>query len=40
MKRRRFNWVLSDVIRRGLKYYLEGTTRLKGQRFQCGALQG
>jgi hypothetical protein len=40
MKRRRFNWVLSDITRKGLKYYLEGMARLKGQRFHCRALEG
>jgi uncharacterized Fe-S cluster-containing radical SAM superfamily protein len=40
MKRRRFNWVLSDVIRKGLKHYLEWSARLRGQRFHCRALEG
>ena len=40
MKRRRFNWVLSDVVRKGLKFYLEWSARLKGQRFSCRALAG
>src|SRR4030095_4625910 len=39
-KRRRFNWVVSDVARRVLKFYLEWSTRLKGQRFYCRALAG
>ena len=40
MKRRRFNWIVSDVIRKGLKFYLEWSARLKGQRFYCRALGG
>src|ERR1035441_1571565 len=40
MKRRRFNWVLSDVVRKGLKFYLEWSARLRGQRFHCRALEG
>ena len=40
MKRRRFNWVLSDITRKGLKYYLEWSARLRGQRFHCRALEG
>ncbi len=40
MKRRRFNWVLSDYTRRGLKRYMELKARLKGQRFYCRALGG
>jgi hypothetical protein len=40
MKKRRFNWVLSDVVRKVLKYYLEWSARLRGQRFHCRALEG
>src|SRR5436305_1906907 len=39
-KRRRFNWVLSDIVRNGLKLYLEWSARLRGQRFYCSALAG
>ena len=40
MKHRRFNWVLSDVVRRVLKFYLEWSARLRGQWFHCRALEG
>src|SRR5258707_10069771 len=40
LKRRRFNWVISDYLRKGLKRYFEWSTRLKGQRFYCAALAG
>jgi hypothetical protein len=40
MKRRRFNWVVSDVSRRVLKRYLEWITPLQGKRFHCRALEG
>ncbi|MCX6922345.1 MAG: radical SAM protein, partial [Verrucomicrobia bacterium] len=40
MKRRRFNWILSDVIRKVMRRYLEWSARLKGQRFCCRALSG
>src|SRR4051812_40003915 len=40
MKRRRFNWFLSDYIRKGIKFYLEWSARLRGQRFACRALAG
>ena len=40
MKRRRFNWILSDVIRECLRRYLEWSARLKGQRFYCRSLGG
>jgi len=40
MKRRRFNWVLSDIIRAGLKPYLEWKAWLRGERFHCRALAG
>src|SRR5438876_1224128 len=39
-KRRRFNWAVSDVVRRALKFYLEWSARLRGQRFYCSALAG
>lgn len=40
MKRRRFNWVLSDITRQVLKHYLEWMVRFRGQRFHCRALEG
>jgi uncharacterized Fe-S cluster-containing radical SAM superfamily protein len=40
MKRRRFNWIASDLIRKVLRRYLEWSARLKGQRFYCRALGG
>jgi len=40
MKSRRFNWKVSDVVRAGLKFYLEWSARLRGQRFYCSALAG
>ena len=40
MKKRRFNWVVSDVVRKGLKLYLEWSARVRGQRFYCSALAG
>jgi len=40
MKLRRFNWILSDLIRKALTYYMEWSARLKGQRFYCRALGG
>src|ERR1051325_10128993 len=40
MKSRRFNWRVSDVVRRLLKFYLESSARLRGQRFYCSALAG
>src|SRR6267378_6969017 len=40
LKRRRFNWVISDIVRKGLQLYLEWSARLKGQRFACRALAG
>ncbi len=39
-RRRRWNWVLSDVIRRLLKFWIEWSARLKGQRFYCRVLAG
>jgi hypothetical protein len=40
MKRRRFNWIISDIVRKALRYYLEWSARLKGRRFYCRALSG
>ncbi len=40
MKKRRFNWVISDIVRKGLKTYLEWSARIRGQRFYCSALAG
>src|ERR1039458_1433377 len=40
MKRRRFNWLASDLIRKVMRRYLEWSARLKGQRFYCRALGG
>src|ERR1043166_6661663 len=40
MKPRRINWVISDIVRKGLKLYLEYSARLRGQRFHCAALAG
>ena len=40
MKHRRFNWIISDLLRKGLKRYIEWSARLKGQRFYCQALGG
>jgi pyruvate-formate lyase-activating enzyme len=40
VKRRRFNWILSDWLRRGLTRWVEWTARMKGQRFYCRALAG
>src|SRR5262252_4518230 len=40
LKRRRFNWVISDYLRKWLKLYYEWSARLKGQRFCCAALAG
>ena len=40
MKRRRFNWVVSDLIRKVMRYWLEWSARLRGQRFYCSALAG
>src|SRR5215213_5805992 len=39
-RRRRFNWLISDFVRKGLKLYYEWSARLKGQRFSCRALAG
>jgi len=40
MKLRRFNWIISDLLRKALKRYFEWSARLKGQRFYCRALGG
>jgi hypothetical protein len=40
LKRRRFNWVISDYLRNAFKRYHEWSARLKGQRFYCAALAG
>lgn len=39
-KRRRFNWLISDVLRKVLKLGMEWSARVKGQRFYCRALSG
>ncbi len=39
-RRRRWNWALSDAIRRLLKFWIEWSARLKGQRFYCRVLAG
>lgn len=39
-KRRRFNWLLSDVIRNVLKFYYEMSARIWGHRYYCDALAG
>lgn len=39
-KRRRINWVVSDVVRRARKIWLEASAKLRGQRFYCAALSG
>jgi MoaA/NifB/PqqE/SkfB family radical SAM enzyme len=40
VKRRRFNWVVSDWVRKAMKVYLESSAKIKGQRFYCSALAG
>jgi MoaA/NifB/PqqE/SkfB family radical SAM enzyme len=40
LKRRRFNWVISDYVRKAIKGYMEWSARMKGQRFYCSALAG
>jgi hypothetical protein len=40
MKHRRFNWLVSDLIRKVRRRYLEWSARLRGQRFYCRALGG
>ena len=39
-KRRRINWVFSDIARWVLKHKHEWLARLRGERFYCGALSG
>jgi len=39
-KARRFNWVISDFLRKFLKYRIEWSARLRGQRFYCRSLAG
>jgi hypothetical protein len=39
-KRRRLNWVVSDVFRRVLRRWFEWSARLQGKRFYCRALAG
>ena len=39
-KKRRFNWILSDCIRKSLKTWYEWRARLRGQAFYCSALHG
>ena len=38
--KRRFNWIVSDLLRKGLRWYFELSARLKGQRFYCRSLGG
>jgi hypothetical protein len=38
--KRRINWIASDLVRKGMKHYLEWSARLKGQRFYCRSLGG
>ena len=40
LKRRRFNWVVSDYVRYALKHFYQLAARLRGQRFYCRALGG
>jgi len=40
MKLRRVNWIVSDLMRKVIKRYIEWSARLKGQRFYCRALGG
>ncbi len=39
-KRRRINWVVSDLLRWWLKHWTEFSARITGQRFYCRALAG
>ena len=39
-KGRRFNWIVSDYLRVGLKWLYEWSAKLRGQRFYCNALAG
>ncbi len=38
--RRRWNWVVSDILRKALKRRIEWSARLRGQRFYCRSLGG
>ncbi len=38
--KRRFNWIVSDLVRKVLKRRMEWSARLKGQRFYCRCLAG
>jgi hypothetical protein len=40
MKRRRINWIVSDLIRKVARHYVEWSARLRGQRFYCRSLAG
>lgn len=39
-EKRRYNWVVSDWLRRWLKFYYETKARLGGQVFYCAGLHG
>ncbi len=39
-EKRRFNWYVSDYLRKGLKVWFETRARLRGQAFYCSALHG
>jgi uncharacterized Fe-S cluster-containing radical SAM superfamily protein len=39
-EKRRFNWLLSDYLRKGFKFWLETKARLTSQAFYCAALHG
>lgn len=39
-QKRRFNWIISDVLRKGLKAWYELSARLRGRAFYCAALHG
>ncbi|HXT10769.1 MAG TPA: radical SAM protein [Candidatus Angelobacter sp.] len=39
-KRRRINWVFSDVARTAKKHWLELSAKVRGERFYCSALSG
>ena len=39
-KARRFNWIISDFLRKFLNNRMEWSARLKGQRFYCRSLAG
>jgi MoaA/NifB/PqqE/SkfB family radical SAM enzyme len=39
-QKRRFNWILSDVVRKGLKAWYETSARARGKSFYCSALHG